>query len=62
MNKILSQKKGKCQNCREDNQELFKVKIIKKGKEEIVGWCELCLRGWMIHKGISDRDIDNYFE
>ena len=47
---------GKCQSCKEE-EKLYKVQ--RKGK--IVGFCEMCLRGYFLSKAKTDKEIDNYF-
>ena len=58
MNKILFSEKGICKNCKEKNQKLYSVKV----KSKVVGFCECCLRGFFMEKGVSDKKIDDFFD
>lgn len=49
--KLIYTKKGKCQNCKENDQDLYKV--IYKGKNQ--AWCDACIEGVKI--SIEERGV-----
>ena len=51
----LHSKSGTCQNCGEEEQELYKV----RRKDKVVGWCSACLDGYYLTKNYDPYPRNN---
>ena len=61
MKLILFKKSSTCPCCHEKNQELYKLRIKKAGKEKIIGVCDICLEGLISARTEKEIQFKTYF-